>query len=432
MVIGTRSALFLPINDLGLTVVDEEHDNSYKQEEQVIYHGRDMAILRAKYAKSFVILASATPALETLANIDSGKYAKVELTQRHNDAIMPQITTIDLRKSKNKSLSGSLISAIGNQLDQKNQIMLYLNRRGYAAINICQICGQSINCPYCSTGLVEHKKSKNLICHYCGYTSHPQLDCNGCNSKNSVISHGFGVEKVHEEIQQTFPKAKVQVFASDLFNTSKQLEEAITKIHEGQVDIIIGTQILAKGHHFPKLAMVGILDGDALGQAFDLRCNEKNYQLMQQVAGRAGRSKGMVGQVLVQTFNPDSHIIQALLASNRDHFIDYEKKVRKLVKMPPYGRLVAFIISHHSLPIVKQTALEFKHALQQELGNVLEIMGPTPAPIEMIRGKYRLRILLKHNLPQIGKIHNTIRSCIQRCETSYCSIKADVDPYSFF
>ncbi|MEM7617696.1 MAG: primosomal protein N', partial [Pseudomonadota bacterium] len=351
IVIGARSALFLPFSQLKLIIVDEEHESSYKQEEGVIYHGRDIAIMRAYYQKISIILASATPSIETIYNIEIGKYNKFILPSRYGVARLPTIIPIDMRQQNLQSdhwISDVLKKKILDNFASNNQSMLYINRRGYAPLTICKSCGHKINCKNCSGWLTVHYKKNNYIlqCHHCGYSSPFPDQCENCEADSSnIIAYGPAIQKIAQEVESFLPEAKICLMASDI--SDAEIKTNINKIIAGEFDIIIGTQLLCKGHHFPHLNLVGILDSEIGINGGDIRGNEKMYQLLHQVAGRAGREEKL-GYVYIQTYVPDSPIIETLVNNQRNKFMQYEINNRREANMPPFSKLINFQISGYN------------------------------------------------------------------------------------
>ncbi|MFR1033573.1 MAG: primosomal protein N' [Alphaproteobacteria bacterium] len=351
VLVGARSALFLPYQNLGLIVVDESHDQSFKQEDAVNYQGRDMAIVRAKYEQIPIILSTATPDLETVVNVEEGKYDIVELKSRFAAAVLPEIKIIDLKQDKPVRgswgvswLAPTLANALKENLERQEQSMLFLNRRGYAPLVICRDCGHRIQCPNCTAWLTEHRRVGNLVCHHCGYVTPIPKECPECHSETGLTACGPGVERVAEEVKFRFPTARVKILSSDITTNFAEVSQVIHEMEEGNVDILIGTQILAKGHHFPSLTLVGIVDADLGLMGSDLRASERTFQLLSQVAGRAGRGEKK-GTVYLQTLYPENAVLQALVENNREKFLALEKKTRRLLKMPPFGKLAAVIVS---------------------------------------------------------------------------------------
>ena len=430
VVIGARSALFLPYPDLGLIVIDEEHEQSYKQDDHVPYHARDMAVVRAKINAIPIVLASATPSLETEANIDAGRYQRLRLTARVGAAELPAIELIDLRRTppdRQHWIAPPLVAAIKAELAAKNQVLLFLNRRGYAPLTLCRTCGGRITCPHCSAWLVTHKYDAAMHCHHCGHRTKFPDHCPSCEAESSLVPCGPGVERLADEARRIFPDARQAVLSSDLMTTPKSLAAFTDDVTEGRVDIIIGTQMVAKGHHFPRLKLVGVVDADLGLAGGDLRAAENTWQMMVQVAGRAGRI-GDKGRAMLQTVAPDTPVFKALLSGDRASFIEAEKNARKLAEMPPYGRLVSIIISGRDEGKCAESAKMLGRNKPQFDG--VSILGPAPAPIPYLRGRYRFRFLIKTNrsvdVQQITRdwlksfnFHSSIR----------CQV--DVDPYYF-
>ena len=430
VVVGARSALFLPFQKLGLVVVDEEHDPSYKQEDGVIYQARDMAIVRAKKENCPIILASATPSLETYVNIDRKHFQSVVLKHRFYDVQLPTIEIVDMRQKELKGkgmISVPLQQAIDENLQKHNQPLLFLNRRGYAPIRLCTACGEKMTCPHCSVFLTEHKAQKKLICHQCGYTRNVDTICPSCHTQDSLIACGAGVEKIAEEVSALFPKARVEIVTSDTMSTPSHFQRILAALENQEIDILIGTQMLAKGHHFKDLTLVGILDGDFSLQGGDLRASERSFQLLQQVSGRAGRMH-KTGRAFIQTYQPDNLVIQAMQKNDRSAFLTAEIAARKALSMPPFGRLAALIVSGKNERRTKDVALALQHAAPLFKG--VEILGAVQAPLYVLRGKYRWRFLVKTQLKV--DIQAVISGWLAQvsCPASV-NIKIDIDPYSF-
>lgn len=430
VVVGARSALFLPFQNLGLIVVDEEHDASYKQEEGVLYNARDMAIVRANIAKCPIILASATPSLETYCNALSGKYQHVHLTKRFADATLPDIEIVDMRqkeKGELKFISPKLKRAIADTLDKKEQALLFINRRGYAPLILCRECGARLKCPHCSAWLVEHRRAGYVCCHHCGYTKPIPKKCPVCQSEN-LVSCGPGVERIYEEAVLSFPNAHIKMVTSDTLNNRMAFASLLDELDAGAVDVLVGTQLLAKGHHFPNLTLVGVIDADQGLAGGDLRASERTFQLLHQVMGRAGRASKK-GRALLQSYQPENMIIQALKNNNRLNFFETEIETRQLLKMPPFGRLAAVIFSGKNELLVAKVAQ--KMAAFAPRDEAITVLGPTPAPIAQLRGKYRYRLLIQTdknvNIQNIMKKWMTLFNV-----PSTVTVRLDIDPYSFF
>lgn len=425
IIVGTRSALFLPFKNLGLIVVDEEHDSSYKQNEKVLYNGRDMAVVLGKILNIPVILSSATPSLESYVNSKSGKYNYAPILNRFANVKVPHVEIIDMRKyGANELISSRLCEKISYALKNKEQVMLYLNRRGFAPIVLCKECGEKFVCPDCSAFLAMHKNKNLLICHMCGYSIDISRNCNKCGSK-SIIIFGAGVEKVYEEVTQKFPEYNSLIASSDTMNSSKNIEAVLNAINGNQAQIIISTQILAKGHHFKNLSTIGIIDGDFGLDRADIRALEKNYQLLYQVFGRAGRETNN-GQVFIQTFEPANPVFENLRSYDQENFFKEEIKVRNLYNNPPFSRMVAIIISGNNERYVKHTA---NIIAEIELKNAL-LLGPVPAPISKIRRKTRWRILVKS--AKSMNIQKILSEKIKNLKIDRgVNVQIDVDPINF-
>ena len=433
MVVGARSALFLPFQDLGLIVVDEEHDSSYKQEDGVLYNARDMAVLRASLVGGQVVLASATPSLESWANVEAGKYTKIELKSRFGASVLPEMMAIDMRQETlpaDRWISPRLQKMVEARIQAGEQSLLFINRRGYAPITLCRACGNQVGCDHCDARMVEHRFLKRLMCHQCGESKPVPKICSSCAAEDRLAVVGPGVERLAEEATALFPEAKVAVLSSDLFGSARALKEQIAKLAAGEVDVIIGTQLVAKGHNFPKLTLVGVIDADLGLQGSDLRAAERTFQLMRQVAGRAGRSD-KPGVAALQTHQPEHPVIRAILDGDEEAFWSAEAQARAQAGVPPYGRLVGVVLSSPDA----QEAFEVGQAMArncQPLTQIgAQIFGPAPAPIARIRGRHRVRLLIKaeKNAPiqtaltawtALFKLPNSLRLSI------------DIDPQSFY
>ncbi len=395
VVVGARSALFLPYADLKMIVVDEEHDPAFKQEDVTIYNARDMAVVRAHQGKIPVILASATPSLETMHNVWEGKYTVLSLPDRYGGASKPDIKIIDLRIDKPERqhfISPVLIDEIQKTLDAKQQVLLFLNRRGFAPLTLCRTCGHRMECPKCTSWMVEHRRIHNLQCHHCGFTIKIPHECPHCHDTDSLVACGPGVERIAEEVREYFPEARSLILASDITDTHDKLIAALDAIKNGEVDIIIGTQIIAKGHHFPHITCVGIIDADLGLSGGDLRATERSYQLLHQVAGRAGREH-LKGHVFLQTYNAEQRVMQMIAADDRDKFLEAEAGERQRAKMPPFSRLAALIMTGKNESQTKDVAQMIGRAAPRIEG--VQILGPAPAQMYRIRGQYRQRILIR-------------------------------------
>ncbi|MFA8443499.1 primosomal protein N' [Yoonia sp.] len=397
LVVGARSALFLPYQNLGLIVVDEEHDTSYKQEDGVLYNARDMAVLRAAINGAQVVLASATPSLESWANAEAGKYQRLELTSRFGAAVMPKMAVIDMRAEDMPGgtwVSPTLRGAIRQRLDKGEQSLIFLNRRGYAPITLCRACGHQIACDHCDARMVEHRFLKRLMCHQCGETKPIPTACPSCGAEDRLSAVGPGVERMGEEVAALFPDARIVVLSSDLYGSARAMKAHIEEIAEGGADIIIGTQLVAKGHNFPLLTLVGVIDADLGLQGSDLRAAERTFQLMRQVAGRAGRAE-TPGEALLQTYQPEHAVIRAILAGDEESFWRAEAEERKAAGVPPYGRMAGIILSSPNVQEVFDLGAEMARmdGPLRQIG--AQVFGPAPAPIARVRGRHRVRLLVK-------------------------------------
>ena len=397
LVVGARSALFLPFRDLGLIVVEEEHDTSYKQEDGVLYNARDMAVLRASLNGAQVVLASATPSLESWANAQAGKYKRLDLTTRFGLAVMPVMRSIDMRVEElpgNAWVSPTLRRAVALRIERGEQALLFLNRRGYAPVTLCRACGHQIGCDQCDARMVEHRFLKRLMCHQCGESKPMPTVCPACKAEDRLAPVGPGVERLAEEVQAHFPTARVVVLSSDLYGSARALKAHIEAIAAGGADIIIGTQLVAKGHNFPLLTLVGVIDADLGLQGADLRAAERTFQLMRQVAGRAGRME-TPGEALLQTFQPEHPVIRAILAGDEEGFWSAEAGERRAAGVPPYGRMAGIILSSPNVQEVFDLGTEMaRHdAPLRKIG--AQVYGPAPAPIARVRGRHRVRLLVK-------------------------------------
>ncbi len=435
VVVGARSALFLPYKNLGLIVVDEEHDPAYKQEDGVIYNARDMAVVRGSLGKFPVILVSATPSLETMLNAWDGKYKHLALESRYGGASLPDISVVDLREDKPDRqcfLSKTMIDEVQNTLDAGEQSLLFLNRRGYAPLTICRTCGHRMECPRCTAWLVEHKRNGRLHCHHCGYNLPVPNDCPECNDSDSFAACGPGVERVFEEARANFPDARIMILASDMAESNEDMKAMLDKIIAGGVDIIVGTQIIAKGHHFPNLTFVGVVDADLGLKGGDLRAAERSYQVLHQVAGRAGREQKK-GRVLMQSWMPDHRIMKAMAGACRDEFLGVEAAEREVANMPPYSRLAGIIISGRDESLVQGVAKSLGQSAPQIItdeGLKIQTLGPAPAPLARLRGNYRYRLLVRAD--REVNIQKTLAHWIGGVKVpSTVRVYIDIDPQSF-
>lgn len=430
VVVGARSALFLPYANLGLIVVDEAHEISFKQDEGVRYNARDVAVMRARFEEMPVILASATPALESLHMADSGIYEKLVLPARFGGAQLPDIQLVDLTEEKPGSgawISPPLRRALFDRLEKGEQSLLFLNRRGYAPLTLCRHCGFRFQCPNCSAWLVEHRLSKRLACHHCGHETAPPEKCPDCGEPDCLVACGPGVERIADEVAEMLPDARVAVVTSDTLNSPEKAAEFVAMAEAKAIDVIVGTQLVTKGFHFPELTLVGVIDADLGLEGGDLRAAERTYQQVAQVAGRAGRG-AKPGEVLIQTRHPEAPVIAALEAGDRDAFYEAETDARRYAGAPPFGRWAAIIISSEDEREAREAA--------NRLGNTrphlddVQVLGPAPAPMALLRGRYRYRLLL--NARRSAELQQVIRVWLSRIEhPPGVRIGVDIDPYSF-
>jgi primosomal protein N' (replication factor Y) len=433
LVVGARSALFLPFRDLGLVVVDEEHDTSYKQEDGVLYNARDMAVLRASITGCPVVLSSATPSLESWANAEAGKYLRLDLSSRYGPAVLPQMRAIDMREESlpaNRWISGTLAAGVADRIGRGEQAMLFLNRRGYAPVTLCRACGAQVGCDDCDARMVEHRFLKRLVCHQCGATKPLPTACPACGVEGRMAAVGPGVERLAEEVAERFPQARVAVLSSDLFASARALKEQILAIAEGAADIVIGTQIVAKGHNFPLLTLVGVIDADLGLQGSDLRAAERTFQLMRQVAGRAGRAD-RPGEAWLQTHQPEHPVIRGILSGEEEAFWRAEAAERRAAGAPPYGRMAGIILSGPDLAQVFDIAGDLaRHDTPlREAG--AEVFGPAPAPIARIRGRHRVRLLVK--APKNAPLQPALARWVAQVKLPpNLRLAIDIDPQSFF
>ena len=433
LVVGARSALFLPFRDLGLIVVDEEHDGSYKQEDGVLYHARDMAVLRAALGGARVVLASATPSLESWANAQAGKYDRLDLSARYGAAVLPEMRAIDLRAEAvppGRWVSPTLRAAVNARLAAGEQAMLFLNRRGYAPVTVCRACGHQIGCDHCDARMVEHRFQNRLVCHQCGESAPIPAPCPACGAEGRLAAVGPGVERLAEEAEALFPDARIAVLSSDLFASARELKEQIAEIAAGAADIVIGTQLVAKGHNFPLLTLVGVIDADLGLQGSDLRAAERTFQLMRQVAGRAGRAE-RAGVALLQTHQPEHPVIRAILGGDEEGFWRAEAGARRQAGVPPYGRMAGIILSSPDMKAVFDLGqtLARNAAPLREAG--AEVFGPAPAPIARIRGRHRVRLLVK--APKGAALQEAITRWLAPLRLpAQMRLSVDIDPQSFY
>ena len=430
IVVGARSALFLPFPELGLIVVDEEHDPSYKQEDGVCYQARDMAVLRGSLAQIPVVLVSATPSLETIVNISRGRYRRVALPRRHAEAALPEVGLIDMRQEScepGRFLSPPLVAALAETLAAGEQSLLFLNRRGYAPLLLCRACGHRFQCPNCTAWLVEHRLTRRLQCHHCGYHAPVPGFCPECLAAGTLVPCGPGVERLQEEVAARFPAARIALMVSDQLSGPRAAAELAEAMALHRYDILIGTQIVAKGHHFPMLTLVGVVDADLGLSGGDLRAAERTYQLLHQVGGRAGRAE-RPGRVLLQTYMPEQPVMRALVAGDRDRFLETEAAMRREAGWPPFGRLAALIVAASDAEAADFAARALARAAPHLPG--IEVLGPAPAPLAVLRGRHRRRLLVKAG--REVNLQAVMRDWLSRVKFAGSTrLQVDIDPYSF-
>ena len=431
VVVGARSSLFLPFPELGLIVVDEEHDSSFKQEDGVMYHARDMAVVRSRLEDTPLILVSATPSLETVINVRRDRYDEVNLPARHGGQDMADTHVVDMRSAgpaRGRWLSPELAEAMTETFESGDQAMLFLNRRGYAPLTLCRTCGHRMQCPRCSAWLVEHRLLGRLQCHHCGFATKPPEICPSCEDTESMVPCGPGVERLAEEVQLLFPDIRTLVATSDTVRGPKQAAELVRIIEDKEVDLIIGSQIVAKGYHFPSLTLVGVVDADLGLSGGEFRAAEKTFQLLFQVAGRAGRGD-RPGRVILQSYMPEHAVIKSMVAQDRDAFIDAESQARTDAIMPPFGRLAALVVSGRDEALVDQAA----NALGRTAPRLddLHVLGPAPAAMALLRGRHRRRLLLRTTRDK--SVQRIMHDWIKRSPIpKKVRVQVDIDPVSFF
>lgn len=431
VVAGARSALFLPFQNLGLIIVDEEHDPAYKQEDRVFYSARDMAVVRAHIGGFPVVLASATPSVETRVNADQGRYERLILSGRYADAALPELRAVDMRRNppaRGGFLSPLLLEEVERTIAKKEQALLFLNRRGYAPLTLCRVCGHRFQCPDCSSWLVEHRFRGKLVCHHCGHNENRPEACPSCGALDHLVACGPGVERIAEEVVSHFPDARTIVLSSDMLGGVKRLRLEFEAVANGEADIVIGTQLVAKGHNFPNMTMVGVIDAD-LGLANgDPRAAERTFQLLAQVTGRAGRT-GRKSVGLIQTYQPEHPVMRAIISGDRDAFYEQEIVAREREMLPPFGRLAALIVSATNRLEAEAYARELRRAAPQ--ANDISILGPAEAPLALVAGRYRFR-LLAHGERRCD-IQGFLRALFAAAPAPKGSVRVqiDIDPQSF-
>jgi primosomal protein N' (replication factor Y) (superfamily II helicase) len=431
VVVGARSALFLPYADLGLLVVDEEHDPAYKQEDGVRYHARDMAVVRARSADIPIVLSSATPAVESEVNARRGRYRHLKLPERFGGAHLPGIEAIDLRAEgppRGRYIAPRLAEAVKGALERGEQALLFLNRRGFAPLTLCRQCGFRIACPNCDAWLVDHRFRRRLVCHHCGFSMPPPAQCPNCQATESFVAVGPGVERLEQEAAELFPGSRILVLSSDLVESVERLREELNDVAEGRFDLIIGTQLVAKGHHFPKLNLVGVVDADLGLSNGDPRAAERTFQLLHQVVGRAGREEGR-GIGFLQTHQPEHPVMRALIAADRDAFYASEIELREKTHYPPFGRLASLLISANERPAAESFARRL--ATIAPRANEVRVLGPAEAPLAVVRGRHRFRLLVKS--PRGFDLSAYLREWLKAAPKHKGDVRleVDVDPQSF-
>jgi len=441
VVVGARSALFLPFRRLGLVIVDEEHEQAYKQEDGVHYHARDMAIVRARIEGCPVVLASATPSVESRVNAESGRYGHLRLPERYGGRRLPALSAIDLRAHPMRPgswISAPLRQAVAETLGAGDQALLFLNRRGYAPLTLCRFCGHRWRCPDCSAWLVEHRFRRALMCHHCGHVERAPQRCEPCGAENSLTVCGPGVERLAEEAAAAFPGVRTIVLSSDFPGGAERLRRELEAVASGEFQLVIGTQLVAKGHNFPGLALVGVIDADVGLSSGDPRASERTFQLLQQVTGRAGRGD-VAGRGLVQTHDPDHPVIRAILSGDAERFYAEEIAMRRMALLPPFGRMAGVVVSGPDRSAAESHARDLARtglALLREDGaprrwNGLSLLGPAEAPIAMIRGRYRFRLLARG--PREADLQGYLRAMLAHGPKLRGAVRVgvDVDPMSF-
>ena len=431
VVVGARSALFLPYADLGLIIVDEEHDQAYKQDEGAHYHARDMAVVRAHIAKIPIVLASATPSVESEVNARKGRYQRVALPSRFGGQHMPHIEAIDMRRApppRGRFISPVLAEQIRHAIERREQALLFLNRRGYAPLTLCRGCGHRFACTICDAWLVDHRFRQRLVCHHFGFSMPRPNICPHCAAEESLVAVGPGVERLQEEAASIFPEARTMVLSSDLITSIETMRSELNEIAEGRVDIIIGTQLVAKGHNFPRLNLVGVIDADLGLSNGDPRAAERTFQLLNQVVGRAGREQGR-GVGYLQTHQPEHPVIKALIANDREAFYASEIDIRERTGYPPFGRLASLIVSAGDRPTAEGFAR--KLAAVAPLDERIQVLGPAEAPLAVLKGRYRFRLLVK-SLRNVD-LSQYLREWLEAGPKTKGNLKleVDVDPQSF-
>ena len=430
VIVGARSALFLPYANLGLIIVDEAHETSFKQEDGVRYHARDVAVMRGLYEQIPVILASATPAIESRHQVEQGNYELLELPARFGGATMPDIEALDLTEDvppRGSWLAPTLVHALEENLERGEQSLLFLNRRGFAPLTLCRTCGHRIDCPNCTAWMVEHRLTRRLACHHCGHVMPIPEKCPECGDEDSLVACGPGVERICDEVKMLFPAARTAIVTSDTIWSPQKAADFVNQMEAGAIDIVVGTQLVTKGYHFPNLTLVGVVDADIGLEGGDLRAAERSFQQIAQVAGRAGRAE-KPGRVYVQTRMPNAPVIQALIKNDREGFYAAEIESRRQALAPPFARWAAIIVSSEDNKEAMETARLIGQTAPKLDG--FSVYGPAPAPLSMLRGRHRHRLLV-HALRSVD-LQNIMREWLEKLEWPRAvRVGVDVDPYSF-
>ncbi len=431
VVAGARSALFLPFRDLGLIVVDEEHEAAYKQEDGVSYHARDMAVVRGKIESAAVVLASATPSLETRVNAERGRYTHLKLPERFGGRTLPALELVDLRRDKperGRWISGGLIKAVEANLEAKEQSLLFLNRRGYAPLTLCRDCGHRFQCPNCTAWLVDHRFRRALVCHHCGHVERRPHECPACHAPESLVACGPGVERLAEEVAALFPQARAIVLSSDFPGGTERLKQELMAVAQGEFDIVIGTQLVAKGHNFPGMTLVGVIDADLGLTSGDPRAAERTFQALRQVTGRAGRGE-KPGRALLQTHDPAHPVLKALISGDPERFYAAEAAAREAAGLPPFGRLAALIVSGTTQAEAESHARALARCAEPPAG--VMVLGPAEAPLAVLRGRHRMRLIVK--TAREVNLQDYLRGWLKRGPKPRGSVRVqvDIDPQSF-
>ena len=428
VIIGARSSLFLPFKKLGIIIVDEEHDQSFKQDEGITYNARDMAIARASFENIPINLITSVPSVETYENIKKGKYGLSRLNQRYQNASLPNYEIINLNNSKLEKqswLSNEIIKKVNSHLEKKDQVLFFLNRRGFSPHVLCNKCYTSFSCPNCSINLVYHKNKGNLLCHYCGYKSHLKRDCSKEGNCEFIFS-GPGVERISDEVKRKFPDKKIEIFSSDTMNKKDSMDK-LDKIIKNETNILVGTQLISKGFHFPSLNCIVVVDIDLSSQGHDLRGAEKNLQLYHQLSGRAGRT-GKPATVYFQTYNHDTKVIDDITNKNPDIFLERELEIRKKNKLPPFQRFISLILTGENEHKLETEALGFKNFIETKIEG--KVLGPVNAPIFRLKRKFRVRLLIRGIKSM--KVQNSIAKIIPNYKfAAGIKLSVDVDPINF-